>query len=56
MNYTADPVCHIRSLYDYNYYRRTSNWGGAYPRPFSEIITKSWEKSEQTKDWVDASE
>jgi len=36
--HNASPVLKRRRMIDANYWKVVSNWGGGYPRPYSEFI------------------
>lgn len=42
MYLTANPILNARRLFDKKYEFRIADWGGGYPRPFKEILMKSW--------------
>ncbi len=35
-----------RRLFDMEYEFRIADWGGGYPRPFREIVNKTWKSDE----------
>lgn len=40
--HTANPVLKTRRLFDREYDFKVADWGGAYPRPFFEILENTW--------------
>jgi hypothetical protein len=46
----------MRQMFDPEYNFRTADWGGGYPRPFREIVNKTWKSNENDDDSIPISE
>lgn len=54
--YTASPNISTRQLFDPEYYYRTADWGGGYPRPLREIVNNRWRAKQISEDVIPISE